>query len=79
MTTLGDVNDDIVSLQLYNIYDGFKLVTCVCYLHPENSSRQVDANTFLTVCLQVCMNIRTLVNYLYAETSIVHVEMTMTL
>ena len=44
--TLDDSNDDILWLQLENIYDGFKLIACVCYLPPENSSRQVDANTF---------------------------------
>ena len=31
-TTLYDSNDDILWLQLEHIYDGFKLVTCVCYL-----------------------------------------------
>ena len=45
-TTLDDTNDDILWLQLENIYDGFKLIACVCYLTLEDSSWQINVNTF---------------------------------
>ena len=46
VVVLNDENDDILWLKLDHVSLSHSIIACVCYLPPDNSSRQVDVHSF---------------------------------
>ena len=60
VTVLDDSNEDILWLKLSHKRLGYNLIACVCYLPPENSSRQVDVNAFFDTILTGVYNFQSI-------------------